>query len=635
MMAPLLIGGLGDLNAQAWQSEIVYYDSDEKLVYEADEEGNRIPDFSYAGYSNGNDPIPNVPVVETISPIDGDNTQHINNALFQLVLSYPVGADGFRGALLLTPGTYEIRGTINLGFDGVVLRGSGDGESPDSNTILLATGNEPNQRTVLEAGGGAVTHWGDSVSGTTVAITSDSVLVGERSFTVADARPFAVGDNIIIYHPCTAAWLAAIDSGGTHSDLGGAEPGVDVPWTVGSQPISFNRYITGIAGDTITVDVPVYNHLVRSLSPSYIYTYSRGSLRSRIGIEDLRIRILADGTGNEDHAWNAIDLFLIEDAWVRNCTMSGFGLSGVRTGTATRVTVEDCRAIEPISIIDGGRRYNFQVYRASQQILFKDCHASEGRHHYMSNGTSSTSGIVFVDCTSQGAYASSEGHRRWSTGLLYDNLVELDGPRPGYNPRLLGLYNRGYYGTSHGWSAAHSVAWACDVHDGDLIVQKPPTAQNYAIGCFGGQITGEAPPASFDEPEGYIEGPNTQGLHPRSLYYAQLEERLGGIAGVADAERNRSPIPEGLTLHQNYPNPFNGMTSLRFDLVVAANIGVVVHDVCGRMVAELAEGWMDAGAHTVAWDGRTSRGEEMPSGIYIVRLSTENFSRSVKMILLK
>ena len=67
------------------------------------------------------------------------------------------------------------------------------------------------------------------------------------------------------------------------------------------------------------------------------------------------------------------------------------------------------------------------------------------------NGYSYTSGCVFVDCTSSGAYAGSEGHRRWSTGLLFDNLIELDGPRPGVNPRLLGLYNRGYYGTSHGW----------------------------------------------------------------------------------------------------------------------------------------------------------------------------------------
>jgi hypothetical protein len=57
-----------------------------------------------------------------------------------------------------------------------------------------------------------------------------------------------------------------------------------------------------------------------------------------------------------------------------------------------------------------------------------------------------------------------------------------------------------------------------------LVVQKPPTAQNYAIGCFG-TITGNGP---FAGSAGYIEGSNTDGLLPRSLYLEQLAQRLGG-----------------------------------------------------------------------------------------------------------
>ena len=64
--------------AQQWQSKIVYFDSENKLTYVRDDEGNTIPDFSYAGYKNGNDSIPFVPVVKTISPVEGDNTNHIN-----------------------------------------------------------------------------------------------------------------------------------------------------------------------------------------------------------------------------------------------------------------------------------------------------------------------------------------------------------------------------------------------------------------------------------------------------------------------------------------------------------------------------------------------------------------------------
>ena len=444
------------LGQSGWQSDIVYYDND-KLVYKQDADSNRIPDFSYAGYKNSEVPIPDVPVVKEIEPVDGDNTSHIQSALFQIGIM-PADSNGIRGALLLKAGEYEVRGTIQLGFDGVTLRGVGDGDDPANNTIIKGTGNSPTKRTIIVAGGGGTTKWTDGESGSVVNITSDTVLVGDRTFEVASAANYGVGDNIIIVHPCTNEWLQAIDQGGTYSDSSGAEPGVDVPWSEGSQPLVFNRYIKEINGNTITVGAPVFNHLIKSLAQSYIYKYTRFNIKTQIGIENLRIDIETAGGGDENHAWNAVDMFQIEDSWIRDCTMLHFGLSGVRTNTASRITVENCEALDPVSAIEGGKRYNFQVYTASQQILFKNCHASNGRHHYVSNGTSWTSGCVFLDCTSSGAYTSSEGHRRWSMGLLYDNLIELDGPRPGYNPRLLGLYNRGFYGTSHGWSAAHSVS---------------------------------------------------------------------------------------------------------------------------------------------------------------------------------
>ncbi|UCD37262.1 MAG: peptidoglycan-binding protein, partial [Fidelibacterota bacterium] len=199
VLGTLLIGGICRLSGQvSWESSIVYYDQDDKLVYVADEEGNRIPDFSYAGYRNGEVPIPEIPVVRTLSPVEGDNADSIQTALFELGL-LPKNEDGFRGALLLSPGIYEIRSTIQLRFDGVVLRGSGDGDDPAENTILLATSDAPGT-TVLSAGGGASTKWRDAVPNTTVDITSDTVLVGSLEFEVADAGPFAVGDNIIIYH---------------------------------------------------------------------------------------------------------------------------------------------------------------------------------------------------------------------------------------------------------------------------------------------------------------------------------------------------------------------------------------------------------------------------------------------------
>jgi hypothetical protein len=610
------------LQAQTWQSSLVKFGNDGKLIYTVDSAKNRIPDFSYAGYKNGDSSLPIVNAVHSISPVAGDNTAHIQKAI-DSVGKLPLNAQGIRGALVLKAGRYHVYGTVRVKYSGVVLRGEGNGSDSLTNTIIYGRGDTPHQREIVIAGGGSSTKWNSKVSGTETNITSDTVAVGERTFTVANASTYAVGDNIIITHPCTAKWLTAVDSGGSHWYEPGAELGVDVPWTVNQVPILYNRWITAIQGNTITIDVPVFNHLIRSLSQSTIYKYARTGLLTNIGVENLRIDIESLGGEDENHAWQALYLLQVEDAWVKNCTFTGFGQSGVITNTATRVTVQDCNSLDPVSIITGERRYNFNTYTASQQILFKNCFARNGRHHYVSNGTSYTSGNVFVDCTSQGAYTSSEGHRQWTTGVLYDNHVEVDGPRS--DKRLLGLYNRGHYGTSHGWTTAHCVAWNCNVRpQGYLIVQQPPTAQNYAIGCFG-IVSGNTPPAPFKERAGFIEGTNVPGLNPRSLYYAQYNDRKN-ITNVTAAG---TPV-HGFFLQQNFPNPFNPSTTIIYSIPSAANVTLDVFDMTGKLIRTVVNEQQESGQHTVSFsDGK------LPSGTYFFRLQAGPNYSTKKMILIK
>ncbi|MBU0476263.1 MAG: T9SS type A sorting domain-containing protein [Bacteroidetes bacterium] len=619
--------------AQEWQSNIVYFGNDGKLNYERDNQGNSIPDFSYVGYKNRNDSIPFIPVVKTISPVVGDNTDNINNAIFEMALNNPIQENGFRGTLLLEKGLYEVYGTIKINASGIVIRGEGEGENPDSNTVIYGRGNSPSSRTIIVAGGGTSTKWSDQVSGTKTNIMSDTVFVGENTFEVANASAYSVGDNIIIYHPCTATWLEAIDYGGTMSGEPGAEA-ADVPWAVGSQPIVFNRYITKIEGNIITIDAPLFNTLIQSLSQSYIYKYGRGALRTNIGIENLRVDIETHNlTNDESHAYNAIDLFLIEDAWIRNVTTLHFYEAGFRTNTATRITIENCSALEPVSQITGGRRYNFETYTASQQILFQNNRATSARHAYMSNGMSWTSGIVFYNCTSEGAYASSEGHRRWSQGLLYDNHRELDNVRPGYNIRRIGLYNRAYYGTSHGWSSVNSITWNCDVKDGEILIQQPPIGQNYSIGSFASLIAGYGDD-SFDAPIGHTEGTNKIGLNPSSLYLAQYNERMDTQVSVHE-EKSSINIPLEFTILPNYPNPFNPTTTLGYSLPQTEKVIVKVYDVTGRTIKNLFNGIQEAGINYTQWNGDNDFNHQVGSGVYFYTIQAKHGLLTGKMILVK
>ncbi|MEL7533277.1 MAG: T9SS type A sorting domain-containing protein, partial [Bacteroidota bacterium] len=445
-------------------------------------------------------------------------------------------------------------------------RSVGDGADTLSNTVLIGVGNTPNQRTILVAGGGSTTSWSGKVANTQTDITSDWVKVGDYRFTVADPTAYSVGDNIVIYHPCTQEWLDAIDGGGTDN-----EPN----WSVGSQPLVFNRRIVAIQGDEITVDVPLYNHLKKSLSPSYIYKYDRAGIKTQIGIEDLRIDIETAGGNDEAHAWNAVKMSQVEDAWVRNCTFLHFGLAGVATETATRITIENCRALDPVAQVTGARMYNFNLLKASSQVLVRDCHASNGRHHYVSNGTSWVSGCVFLRVGSEAAYNASEGHRRWTMGLLYDNHVESAVRNS--NGILLALYNRGSYGTAHGWSAVHSVAWNCDMSNARLVVEKPPTAQNYAIACQG-TILGSGP---FAQRSGYIEGANMPGIEPTSLYEAQLFARVNGLS---PSYLNTSLQEQAFPTFYLFPNPTEDMLQIGMEEAKQEPTQIRLFDTTGRLL---------------------------------------------------
>lgn len=97
----------------------------------------------------------------------------------------------------------------------------------------------------------------------------------------------------------------------------------------------------------------------------------------------------------------------------------------------------------------------------------------------------------------------------------------------------------------------------------------------------------------------------------------------------------KSNRPARFELAQNYPNPFNPATTIRFYLPEREKIVLDIFNVAGQRVARLLEGEESAGQHTLAWDGRDSKGRTLPSGVYFYRLRGENFSDTKKMLLLK
>jgi hypothetical protein len=88
--------------------------------------------------------------------------------------------------------------------------------------------------------------------------------------------------------------------------------------------------------------------------------------------------------------------------------------------------------------------------------------------------------------------------------------------------------------------------------------------------------------------------------------------------------------PTTSSVLSNYPNPFNPSTTIRFTLGDAANVNLAVYDVNGREVANLVNGYRQAGAQAVTFDG-----SNLASGVYLYKLTANGQTSIAKMILMK
>ncbi|MDX9747176.1 MAG: hypothetical protein RBT57_01615 [Paludibacter sp.] len=575
-----------------WQSELVSMDETGKLTYTPDDMGYSIPDFSAAGYRGGGVALPDMPVVKTISAIAGDNTAHIQAALDE-VGNLPL-VNGIRGALLLKAGLYPVSGILYVNKAGVVLRGEGEGNSVANSTIIFATGNTPSQRTVIYLGNRTSPNEWSSKLTSNLPVQDDYLPAGTNRVRISSANSLSIGDQVVIRHDMTQPWLDAIE--------GGVGASGDAPWTLSDNHfIPYNRYIKAIdrATHTITLDAPLFYGFRKSLSPAYVYKMSNTNIVKEVGIENLRVRTEYNSSvkttaspygtyiSDENHAMNGVEFVSVENGWANNVTLEYFGGMGFLINRTTRSTIKDCSVIDPISVIEGGKRYAFNTHSFAQLNLFENCYAHKSRHGYISNGTSTASGNVFLRCKSDLAYAASEGHRRWSSGYLFDNYKEI-----AYNGTVtstLAFHNRGTYGTSHGWGLVTGVAWNCDLTAGSptkghLIVQQPPTGQNFAIGTRAAKVDGNGP---FPGPTGYIEGTNRKGpLQPESLYEAQLNQRL--ITSVpALYQPTSNPISSVLKIYNDGTIDIAARIQSHFgEHLLNQHASIVIYNALGQKLAQ-------------------------------------------------
>lgn len=466
-----------------------------RLAYGTDELGNRVPDFSTAGYRGGGVDLPHVPAVLRIDEPSGQDDTAFIQAALDKVAERSLGDDGFRGAVELGPGTFRLKGTLKLSASGVVLRGAGV-----ARTTLQA---EADPRTIIVVGGEGT--WRRSGPGSR--ITDRYVPVGAKRVHVEDASAFKVGDKVIVQRPSTRQWIAEIgmDRIPPRSPKRG---GVTHQWGPGPG-LLFDRTIVGVQDGMIELDAALTN-AIQSDDDASVWPYEFGGRIAKTGVEYLRATGLefpesAEGKDADYSHSNFITFDAVEDGWLRSVVMEGFSKAIAFDGEALRVTATDFEWKSSRALKRRGA-LPLAVSIRGQNILIEKCAMSAPSYIAWATQKRVPGPNVVRSCSANGERVSAQMHQRWATGLLFDNVRVQGG---------LHIGNRGNSGSGQGWAGANSVVWNSSATVWQ--VESPPTAHNWAFGVLGRMGKPSKWPGEIVSPGKPVE--------PSSLYEAQLLER--------------------------------------------------------------------------------------------------------------
>ncbi|MBQ6063403.1 MAG: pectate lyase [Prevotella sp.] len=467
-------------------------------------------DYSTCGYHASERTIPNVPVVAFVEWQEGDCSPIIQQAIDQ-VAKTKVKANGIRGAILLGEGTFQIDQPLRITASGIIIRGMGR-----EKTTLVKHGVDRGALIYVEG-----TRAKEVPNSDTLYIINDKLTAGSMTFTVnAIPKDINVGDRIHIVRPSTRPWIESLRM----EDFGG---GLDYTgWKPTDIDITYDRTITTIDGNQVTIDAPITTTISQEFGGAYLIPHRPTGELTECGIENLTLESAINDWNpkDEDHCWDGIFMENVRNSWVRRVNFRHLAGSAVNLQKHTsRITVEDCIASEPTSEIGGWRRNVFLT--RGQQTLFQRCVSRQGIHDFAA-GYCAAGPNAFVQCEGEESLGFSGSIGSWAAGLLFD-IVNIDG-----NDLRFANLEQFQFGT--GWNTANSMFWQCTA---STIECYSPDIDNRssAHGCWG-TLTGNGEWTSSNDH-----------VSPRSLFYDQLEKRLSASTAYIDSLAHILPRPTNAT----------------------------------------------------------------------------------------
>ena len=332
------------------------------------------------------------------------------------------------------------------------------------------------------------------------------------SFRVRDASGFHPGDRVLVLRPVTAEWIHFM---GMDTLVRDSQPQT---WIRAGSVIRTDRVVESVDGDRVTLDVPLSDALDSKFTAASLVRYSFPGRITEVGVEGLRIAAPFEDVPVTEPQYTALRMDAVEDGWARDLEIQETQNGIVIGPGAKRLTLTNVRIAH--SAAHSGAEAPADFTLEGTQILLDRCSTTGEGTWPVVTQSEATGPLVVLNFTAD--HGGVAPHQPWATGLLggWRQIPGRDRAQTGCGvlqtaPRR----DRDTVGISAGrWrgTSAHPF----------LLVQQPPGAMNWCIGCIGTPVTiGSTPNGIFDSPGKMVE--------PASLYLQQLRDRLG-----SDAVRN-------------------------------------------------------------------------------------------------
>ncbi|HZW40108.1 MAG TPA: choice-of-anchor D domain-containing protein [Ignavibacteriaceae bacterium] len=332
---------------------------------------------------------------------------------------------------------------------------------------------------------------------------------------------------------------------------------------------------------------------------------------------------------------NSIGNYIIEDLRV---------ISDVNLNGTPDVLV--CGIAQPLFVFDGKTGQQIWQNTAGGSIVGLSELVDITGDGYPEVGTVSWTNVmlnVFNAKTGENVFSRSMGSSSGETGEILAPMADVDGD--GAGEFVVGTRDGKIYAFSGGPFGVVPVelsTFTASTNDNNVTLMWNTATETNNSGFY---IERKAKDGTFAE-VGFIKGKGTT-TETQNYIFVDKNLTVGGYAyrlkqvdydgtfKYTNSVEVNIGLPVKYTLSQNYPNPFNPSTVINYSLPFDGFTKLRIYNVTGEEVATLVNDFTKAGNYSIQWNGNNSQNVKVPSGMYLYRLESGNFTETRKMILIK